>query len=189
MSQATASAPCQAKATCRPSGAAQAILARPPVDVPTYRLGRRAKDYYLGLFTEEAVLVSNVLTDTQELEPLKIPTDQPAFGPGSWVMASRQLETGLKINLSPYYSPQANPISQSSYREVVDREMITDGSGTEHQAWVVETSGWYSLESPKVLQLYLKDTPPYYLGTEIFNYDSGERKRFVWLRSTQLMER
>lgn len=146
----------------------------------------KAKDYYLALFTDEAVLLNSVSTETQELQPQKIPTGEPGFGPGSWVMASMPLEPGLKINLAPYYSPQANPISQSSYGRVIGRKTITDGSGTEHDAWVVETSGWYSLESPKVLQLYLKRTPPYYLGTEIFNYDTGERKKFVWLRSAQL---
>ena len=72
----------------------------------------KAKDYYLGRFTDKEVLLSTVTTDTQKLEAQKIPTGKPGFGPGSWVMASMELKEGLKINLSPYYSPQANPISQ-----------------------------------------------------------------------------
>lgn len=148
----------------------------------------KAKDYYLARFTDKAVLISSVNTDTQTLQPQKAPTGQPGFGPGSWVMASMKLEKGLRINLAPYYSPQANPISQSSYGQVIDRTTLTDGSGSEHDAWVVETSGWYGLDSPKVLRLFLKPTPPYYLGTEIYNHDTGERKRFAWLRTTQMME-
>lgn len=147
----------------------------------------KAKDYYLARFTEDSVLISSVMTDTQTLQPRKVPTGQAGFGPGSWVMASMKLEEGLKINLAPYFSPQANPISQTSYGRVVDRETMTDGSGNEHEAWVVETGGWYGPESPKVLRLYLKSAPPYYLGTEIFNHDTGEGKRFVWLRDAQLM--
>ncbi len=146
----------------------------------------KAKDYYLGLFTDTHMRLSMVDTTAQKLQPKKVPIAQAGFGPGSWVMASMKLENDLKINLAPYYSPQANPISQSSYGLVVDRKTVTDGSGEQHDAWVVETPGWYGPGSPKVLQLHLKDTPPYYLGTEIFNHDTGERRRFVWLRNVRL---
>ncbi len=146
----------------------------------------KAKDYYIGLFTEQEMRLSMVDTTAQTLRPQKVPTNKAGFGPGSWVMASMKLEAGLKINLAPYYSPQANPISQSSYGRVVEHKTIIDGSGKEHSAWVLETPGWYGPGSPKVLQLHLKDTPPYFLGTEIYNYDTGERKRFVWLRSVEL---
>ena len=149
----------------------------------------KAKDYYLARFTEEDLRVSTVMTETQELKPQKVPVQEPGFGPGAWVMASMKLKEGMKINLAPYYSPRANPISQSSYGRVIERTTIADGAGREHEAWVVETSGWYGLDGPKVLRMYLQESPPYYLGTEIYNYDTDERKRFVWLRSAQLMER
>ena len=58
--------------------------------------------------------------------------------------------------------------------------------GVEHQAWVLETSRNFS--SPRVSHIYLIDRPPYYLGTETVNLDTGERKQFVWLRSVELLE-
>jgi len=149
----------------------------------------KAKDYYLGRVADGSLLVSIVKTDSQELTPQKYPAPKPGFGPGSWVMASMKLRQGMKINLAPYYSPQANPISQSNYGRVLERKMITDGSGQQHEAWVVETSGWHSLDSPKVLRLHLQADPPYYLGTETYSYDTGEAKPFVWLRDARITER
>ncbi len=146
----------------------------------------RAKDYYLGLVTENEVLLSQVETESQTIRPQKLPKSADGFGPGAWVMAAMDLEKDQKIRLAPYYSPQANPISQSSYGRVVGRRVMTDGSGAPHEAWVVETPGWYGPSSPKVLRLYLKKSPPYYLGTETFNYDTEETSRFVWLRSSRL---
>ena len=147
----------------------------------------KAKDYYLGRVEKDKLLFSMVTTDTQQLMPQSLETDKAGFGPGCWVMASMKLKDDLKINLAPYYSPKANPISQSDYGRVIGRQTMEDGSGGSHQAWVVETSGYFSLSSPKVLQIYLQEQPPYYLGTEIVNLDDGERKRYVWLRSFQQM--
>lgn len=148
----------------------------------------KAKDYYLGRVTDKEILLSMVLTETQELMPKKVPTADPGFGPGAWVMASMKLREGMKIRLAPYYSPQANPISQSDHGRVLGQRAMVDGSGKKREAWVVEMPAWYGPASPKVLQLYLQPAPPYYLGTEIYNHDTDERKRFVWLRDLQLME-
>ena len=148
----------------------------------------KAKDYYLGLVTDKEMLISKVMTEAQELQPQKFPAKDAGFGPGNWVMASMNLREGMKIRLDPYYSPQANPISQSSYGRVIGRKTMVDGSGQEREAWVVEMPAWYGPTSPKVLQVYLQPEPPYYLGTEIYNYDTDERKRFVWLRDLQLMK-
>lgn len=148
----------------------------------------KAKDYYLCLINEKEILMSMVETENQKLLPKKIPTAEAGFGPGSWVMGAMPLEIGQKIRLEPYYSPTANPISQANYGRVVDRVTIIDGSHTKHEAWVLETPGWYGLSHPKALRLYLKDTPPYFLGTETFNHDTGESSRFVWLNRFQLLE-
>ena len=113
-----------------------------------------------------------VMTQTQELQPQKFPAESAGFGPGTWVMASMKLRHGMKIRLAPYDSPQANPISQSSYGRVLERRTMVDGSGQEREAWVVETPAWYGPTSPKVLQMYLQAEPPYFLGTEIYNYDT-----------------
>lgn len=50
---------------------------------------------------------------------------------------------------------------------------------------MVETPDWYGLEHLNVLRMYLKSTPPYYLGTETYNYDTDETTRFVWLKIAQ----
>ena len=128
-------------------------------------------------------LVNIVESEAQKYKPEKMPVTGPGFGPGSWAMAAMKLKPGLRINLAPYYSLQSSSLSRSHYGRVLERTSIEDGSGTKHEAWVVETSGWYGLHSPKTLRFYLKEKPPYYLGTEIFNYDTNEAKRFVWLRS------
>ena len=148
----------------------------------------RAKDYYLALVTDSELLLSQVETVSQTMIPRKMPKAANGFGPGSWVMASMDLKDDLKIRLAPYYSPQANPISQTSYGRVLEKRTMVDGSGQEHEAWVVEAPGWYGPTSPKVLRLYLKSAPPYYLGTETFDYDTDEASRFVWLRSSRLTE-
>ncbi len=147
-----------------------------------------AKDYYIGLFSGDEAILNIIKTESQEHTPQKMPAKQPGFGAGSWVMASMDLKPGMLINLAPYYSMQANSLSRSNYGRVIERTTVENGSGGSHEAWVVETSGWYGLDKPKVLRLYLQDAPPYYLGTEIFNYDTGEGKRFVWLRDFQTME-
>ena len=148
----------------------------------------KAKDYYLARFMGKDVRFTMVATDTQKVTPEKRAVDQPGFGPGTWVMASMKLKEGMQIRLSPYFSPQANPISQTNYGKVIGRKKITDGSGQTHDAWVIETSGWYGLPSPKVLRIHVKDTPPYLLGTDRYNYDTGESSHFVWLRHATLLE-
>lgn len=147
-----------------------------------------SKDYYIGLFNGDEAILNIIKTETQEHTPQKMPAKQPGFGAGSWVMASMDLESGMLVNLAPYYSMQGNSLSRSNYGRVIERATFEDGSGGRHEAWVLETSAWYGLDNPKVLRLYLQDAPPYYLGTEIFNYDTGEGKRFVWLRDFQTVE-
>ena len=148
-----------------------------------------SKDYYIGLFSGDEGILNIIKTETQEHTPQRMPAKQPGFGAGSWVMASMDLKPGMLINLAPYYSMQGNSLSRSHYGRVIERTTFESGSGGSHEAWIVETSAWYGLDKPKVLRLYLQDAPPYYLGTEIFNYDTGEGKRFVWLRDFQSMDR
>lgn len=148
-----------------------------------------AKDYYFVRVEDDEILLSQVMTGDQRLMPKKIPVGAPGFGPGSWVMASMDLKPGAKVRLDPYYSPTANPISQASHGVVLEQREVQDGSGRSHQAWVVETGGWYGPASPKVLRLYLRDRPPYLLGVETYDHDADTGKRFVWLRSFQSFER
>ena len=147
----------------------------------------KAKDYYLARVESDQILLNQVTTDTQTLTSEKHRIMAPGFGPGTWVMASMDLEADARIHLNPYHSPEAtNIVSASSYGRVLGQKTIVDGSGGEHTAWVVETGGYYSASNPKLQHLYLIDRPPYYLGTENVHLDTGERSRYVWLRGVQI---
>lgn len=141
----------------------------------------KAKDYYIGRFEKEEISINQIITDTQKHVARKMPTDKPGFGPNAWVMASMNLSKGLKINLSPMYSSQRNPLTPATYGHIISQESFTDGSGKKHKSWVLETGR--NLSNPLVAQIYLTDQPPYYLGNETVNLDTGERKKFTWLRS------
>ena len=147
----------------------------------------KAKDYYIGRIMPDTVLLSQVITDTQKLKPDKIETDRPGFGPNAWVMASMDLREGLKINLAPAYSPQGNSLTSATYGHIVGKGPFVDGSGKTYQAWVLETSR--NLATPRVHHVHLVDRPPYYLGTETVDLETGERKKFVWLRGVELLNR
>ena len=147
----------------------------------------KAKDYYIGRIDKDEIFLSRITTDAQKLEPQKMKTDKPGFGPNAWVMASMNLRKGLKIMLSPTYSPRGNSLTSATYGHIVSKGTFTDGSGKKYQAWVLETSR--NLSSPRVSHIHLIDRPPYYLGTETVNLDTGGRKRFVWLRSVKLLDK
>lgn len=144
----------------------------------------KGKDYYIGRVDPDVVSVSMVTTDTQELAPQRMETSQRAFGPGVWVMASMKLEQGKKINLGPFVSPQGNVLTSTTFGHVVGRRAFVSAGGQTYDAWVIETSR--NPSSPKVSHVYVTQQPPYYLGTETVDLDTGERKRFTWLRAAQL---
>ena len=87
-----------------------------------------------------------------------------SFGAGAAIFVLFMVLSGIAINHSNDLGLDQRPVVQT---------LLLD---------------WYGLDKPKVLRLYLQDAPPYYLGTEIFNYDTDEGKRFVWLRDFQTME-
>ena len=147
----------------------------------------KAKDYYIGRITPDSIYMSMVTTDTQKLEPKKMKTDKPGFGPNAWVMASMNLRQGMKINLAPTYSPRGNSLTSATYGHIVSRGSFTAGSGMKYQSWVLETSR--NLSTPRVSHIHLIDRPPYYLGTETVDLATGERKPFVWLRSVDMLKR
>ncbi len=147
----------------------------------------KAKDYYIGRFMPDTILLSQITTDTQKLAPQKMKTDKPGFGPNAWVMASMKLHEGLKINLAPTYSPRGNSLTSATYGHIVNKGSFADGSGQEHSAWVLETSR--NLSTSRVSHIHLIDRPPYYLGTETVDLETGERKPFVWLRGVEMLDR
>lgn len=147
----------------------------------------KGKDYYIARFDKEMIYLNQITTDTQKLESKKIPTNVKGFGPNTWTMASMDLKTGLKISLAPIYSPKANSLTTYRYGHIVKKETFTDGSGKKYNSWVLETSG--NLSSPRVSHVHLIDRPPYYLGTETVNLDTGERKPFTWLKNVTLLDK
>lgn len=145
----------------------------------------KAKDYYFARIENGTASISEVTTDTQKINAKTAKQDKPGFGPSAWAMASSGLRKGKKIKLSPVYSPQANPLTEIYAGHVLDKTKFTDGNGNEHEVFVLETTK--SFTNSKVKHLYLSNKPPYYFGTETVDLDTGERKRFVWLRDFEMM--
>ena len=145
-----------------------------------------AKNYYIGRVDAEKISMSRVMTGDGKHEARNVPTKAPGFGPNAWVMASMGLKKGLKISLAPVYSPRGNSLTSATYGHIVGTGSFVDGSGKKHQSWILETSR--NLSSPRVSHVHLIDRPPYYLGTETVNLDTGERRKFVWLRSVSMLE-
>ena len=146
----------------------------------------KGKDYYIARFDKEMIYLNRIMTKTQKLQSRKMATNKMGFGPNTWVMASMNLKKGLKISLAPIYTPRANSLTTYTYGHIVKKSTFTDGSGKKYKSWVMETSR--NLSSPKVSHVHLIDRPPYYLGTETVNLDTGERKPFAWLKSVKLFD-
>ncbi len=146
----------------------------------------KAKDYYIGRVDPNIIKVSQVTTGTQTLTPKTLRTNQPGFGPAAWAMASMKLRKGLKIKLGPVVGGR-DPLSMVTFGHVIGKGKFVDGSGNETQAWIVESSS--SMVTQMVRRVYLIDKPPYYLGTESVDLDSGKRKKFVWLRNVEVFKK
>ena len=56
------------------------------------------------------------------------------------------------------------------------RKRKADGAGKEYEAWVIETSGYYSFKHPKISRIYVTSKPPYYLGTQNVNLDTEQER-------------
>ena len=145
----------------------------------------KAKDYYIAQIDKDQVVVNSVTTQTQKLKPQKVSIERSGFGPSVWALAS-MARKGKQMKLLPTYSPKGNVLTSINAGYFMGKETFTDGSGKEHQAWVLETTKSFS--SPQVKRLYLVDQPPYYLGTESVDLDTGEKKRSVWLRYVDLLK-
>ncbi len=148
----------------------------------------KAKDYYVVSFMAQQANKAMVMTTSNEVSSDSEQLNGPGFGPGSWAMANMPLQAGMKINLQPYYSPQANVLATKFYAIVTGQEMMTDLSGQQHQAWVLESSDYFSLASPKMRKMYLTDRPPYYLGSYTVNLETGETTPYVVLRDVTLLQ-
>lgn len=146
----------------------------------------KAKDYYLARFEAEKIHLNMVLTAEQTHQSQTIPAPAPGFGPAVWALASAKLAPDAKLRLAPLYSREgANVLSTASYGRVAGRERVTDANGVSYEAWVVETGGVIAPSSPRLKRLFLTPQPPYYLGTENVDLDTGETNRSVWLNSFQ----
>ncbi len=134
-----------------------------------------AKDYYIGRKLDDKLVLNSVTTETgaHQFQPME--TTLPGFGPGSWVMASMDLEQGMKIRLDPVYSPRSNPLTGFTHTGyVAGQESYTDLSGRTYDAWMIEHTG--NLASASVARRPMVDHPPYLLGTEIVNLETGDRR-------------
>lgn len=103
-----------------------------------------AKDYYIGRIDKDEIFLSRITTDAQKLEPQKMKTDKPGFGPNAWVMASMNLRKGLKIMLSPTYSPRGN-LTSATYGHIVSKVRSPTG-----QARSIKPGCWKPAETCRV---------------------------------------
>ena len=140
----------------------------------------KGKDYYVARFMDDKIAFNQLTTDTGDNKFQAAEGRPPGFGPGSWVIASLDLQPGQKIRLAPLYSPQANPLTGfSTIGYVVGQTTYTSQAGTDYEAWMVDHTG--NLSSPRVGRRYLINRPPYYLGTDRVNLDTGENKYSIRL--------
>lgn len=147
-----------------------------------------AKNYYVRRVFDDRVSVNMIDTQTSKVTRQDKPISGDGFGPGNWVLASLASEPGRKILLHPYHSPTSNPLSSTSYAVVSGTREVLDSAGISYTARVLETSGNFSMSSPKMSQILVLDSPPYYLGTVTRNLDSGELRPFITLRSFQYLD-
>ena len=93
----------------------------------------------------------------------------------------------MKIRLDPVYSPRANALTGfATTGYVVGREAYTDLSGHTYEAWMVEHTT--NLASASIARRPLIDQPPYLLGTEIVNLDTGEKRDSMRLLAFEYLE-
>lgn len=144
-----------------------------------------AKDYYIARVDPNAILFSQISTDEQVLRPRTMKTSQPGFGPTLWAIASMGLKKGKKIKLGPTLS-SGSPLSAITYGRVNRSDTFEDSSGRKYRSWVIESTG--NASSPNVSHVHVTDKPPYYLGKETINLDTGKRERGIWLQTSQSFE-
>mgnify|MGYP005726075741 CR=1 FL=1 len=144
----------------------------------------KAKDYYVANVMEKNAMVSFVMSETGQSQNQNTEISQPGFGPGSWAMACMELKKDMKIRLDPFYSPRGNTIAGRDFARVLQQDNYTGGGNT-FKAWVVETVA--SLSGSRVQQRYLIAEPPYYLGTESVNLETGEKKDFMRLQTFEYL--
>lgn len=134
-----------------------------------------AKDYYLARQMTDTLTLNQVTTATDAHQFRAMGIEGPGFGPGTWVIASMPLHTGQKIQLAQVYSPRANALTGfTTLGYVAGQEPYTDLSGNTYTAWMVEHTS--NLASPVLARRPLIDRPPYLLGTEILNLDTGDKR-------------
>lgn len=139
----------------------------------------KAKDYYIARKMEDKMVLTMVTSEDGNANVETMPTSARGFGPGTWVMACMDLKKDLKIRLDPHFSPAGNAVSGMKFARIIGQKSYKDASGKKYNAWVAEAM--WGLSNAKVIHRYLIDKPPYYLGTDSINLDSGEKKEFARL--------
>lgn len=145
-----------------------------------------AVDYYVARRLTDKLTVNRVTTETGEHQFQTPETSVPGFGPGSWIIANMDLQAGQKVRLNPVYSPRANALTGfTDVGYVAGREAYTDLSGKTYQAWMVEHAS--NLSSPTLMRRPMINEPPYLLGTEVINLDTGDKRDSMRLLSFEYL--
>ena len=134
---------------------------------------------------EDKAVMSFVMSESGQSQTQNMELTQSGFGPGTWAMASMDLQKDMKIRLAPFYSPKGNAIAGRDFARALRQENYKAG-GKKFKAWVVEAVA--SLSNSRVQHRYLTDQPPYYLGTESIDLDGGENRTFMKLASFEYLD-
>ncbi len=133
-----------------------------------------SKDYYVGRNLGDKLILNSVVSDSDARDTQIMETSTPGFGPGTWVMANLDLSEGRKIRLDPMYSPRANAVTgYAPFAIVVGKQKFVYPDGSQHDAWILEHAT--NPTSATVTRRPVIGRPPYLLGTESVNLDTGER--------------
>ena len=132
-----------------------------------------ARDYTLVRAEPGQMFMTSVETATGETRHQSMPSAPPGFGaPGAWVFGSMDLREGMQVRLDPYFALSSSNILGGDPSRVVGQEQMDTPAGN-HNAWVVERP--LGMSSPRLMQTWVVDRPPYFLGKAPINADSGER--------------
>lgn len=129
----------------------------------------KAKDYYFIRPGEG--MGTMVMTHDASVQKREFPKGARGFGPGPWVLGSMALKPGQKVRLDPFVAPPGSILGIRSGIVKGKRE-FTDLSGRKHSGWLLERGG--NLKSSRMGQLYVTNSPPYFLGR--FSVDLKTKK-------------
>lgn len=131
-----------------------------------------AKDYRLIRAEGGRVSMSTVRTVDGETDFRDMAVDVGGWGaPAHWVVASMALEPDMKIRLEPTFAFASSRVFVAEPFTVLGEEWV-DVLGERVSAWSVEHP--IGLEGPRLMRTWVVNRPPYLLGRQPVDAETGE---------------